>query len=33
MLVQWYLAMADGTDGTSPRSTAAAVACDSALIA
>ena len=31
--VQWYLAMADGTDGTSPRSTAAAVACDSALAA
>ncbi|KAG0911905.1 hypothetical protein G6F31_021497 [Rhizopus arrhizus] len=32
MVVQWYLAIADGTDGTSPRSTAAAVACDSALI-
>jgi len=32
MLLQWYFAMADGTDGTSPRSTAAAVACDSALI-
>ena len=32
MLVQWYLAMAEGTDGTSPRSTAAAVAWDSALI-
>ncbi len=33
MVVQWYLAMADGTDGTSPRSTAAAVAWHSALIA
>ncbi len=33
MLVQWYLAIADGTAGFSPRSTAAAVACDNALIA
>ena len=28
--VQWYLAIAEGTAGFSPRSTAAAVACDSA---
>ena len=33
IVVQWYLAMAEGTEGTSPRSTAAAVACESALIA
>ena len=33
MPVQWYLAIAEGTEGTSPRSTAAAVACDSALAA
>jgi len=33
IVVQWYLAMAEGTDGTSPRSTAAAVAWASALIA
>ena len=31
--VAWYLAIADGTDGFSPRSTAAALAFDSAVIA
>ena len=31
--VQWYLEMVEGTAGFSPRATAAAVACDSALIA
>ncbi len=31
--VQWYFAMVEGTAGFSPRATAAAVACDSALIA
>jgi len=31
--VQWYFAIVDGTAGFSPRDTAAAVACDSALVA